>query len=722
MTKFRIKILFIVILFTSMSLNTLSSDGGYFTKASSIAESADQRAIIIKNGSEISMTFSTGYTGEGDDFGWIIPCPVPPDVKDVFESGEDGEAAFQFLNELTSPSISARPRRRGGCFPAGTEVLTDDGPRAIESVRAGAKVLSFDFNLNEWVLKHVLKRHSIHFAGDMITIQAGGDVLRATGNHPFYVLKGEELASRPQPVDVPAEEFSTTGTGRWVEARALVKGDVLLTLNSGSLKVTGLTCKEENTEVYNLMVEDNHNYAVNREGFLVHNKGQYEDAGQEKNPVKVYGTVTLENYEVSIVGAEESSALFSWLERHDYMVEHSAGRIFDAYIEQNWAFAAVKMTPGAKRHYENEFLPPLTIRCRSDRLVFPLRISSVSTMKDVKITLYVITENPVSASNYPTDDLKYEREHYEWIVPDKYIETCIRETLSAQNGGLVAMYRDQIYSYSFNRSNFGILMDSPYPEAVIPYLTRFESRMEPGEMIEDIQFEDNLQLEDFDVYIWSDEGFGPELVGAAWNGETETVRSLLEAGEDADTKDFEGGTALVEAASRGHADIIRLLLEAGADPDVQVGHHWSPLMLASRAGHTDAVKALLDAEVDVNLEIRNNSGTAIILAAREGHADIVKLLADAGSDVPADAMISAAGAGNEKIVQILLDAGADVDAANINGWTALMSASYNGQEKIVRILLEAGADITAVNKKGRTALGLAKEQGHAAIVRILGEL
>lgn len=81
------------------------ADGGYFSSSQSVAVSADQQAIIIKNGNEISMTFSTGYTGEGENFGWIIPTPVPPAIEDVSEAGEEGETAFQTLDEYTAPQI-----------------------------------------------------------------------------------------------------------------------------------------------------------------------------------------------------------------------------------------------------------------------------------------------------------------------------------------------------------------------------------------------------------------------------------------------------------------------------------------------------------------------------------------------------------------------------------------------------------------------------------------
>jgi hypothetical protein len=71
----------------------IAADGAYFS-SQSVAVSADQRAILIQNGKKISMTFSTGYIGEGEDFGWIIPTPVPLAIKNVSEAGENGEATF----------------------------------------------------------------------------------------------------------------------------------------------------------------------------------------------------------------------------------------------------------------------------------------------------------------------------------------------------------------------------------------------------------------------------------------------------------------------------------------------------------------------------------------------------------------------------------------------------------------------------------------------------
>ena len=115
-------------------------DGGYVSKTTSIAISTDQRAILIQNGNEISMVLSTGYTGEGQDFGWIIPTPVPPAIEDMRETDE---VLFEFLDKITAP-IEVQ-YTSSGCLPARTAVLTADGLSPIERVSPGTGVYACDF-------------------------------------------------------------------------------------------------------------------------------------------------------------------------------------------------------------------------------------------------------------------------------------------------------------------------------------------------------------------------------------------------------------------------------------------------------------------------------------------------------------------------------------------------------------------------------------------------
>jgi hypothetical protein len=486
-----ILILIIMILFPTSSI---LADGGYFSSRS-IAVSADQRAILIMNGDEISMTFSTGYTGKGEDFGWIIPTPVPQAAKDVSETGKNGERAFEMLDEYTAPVFT----KRHGCFPSGTEVLTARGPCAIEIVESGTKVYACDLSSGEWILAKVLKRQSFQWEGDMVTIHMGQNMIQATGNHPFFVLRGDRLNSRPLPQDIPKEGQITTGRGRWVEARDLQVSDVLMDKGGESLIITDLSSRYAQTEVYNLDIDGYHNYAVHQKGILVHNQKKGGEESEYKPLVRVYGKVTLEHYEVSILGAADVLALMDWLQENGYHVNPKAEKVLNTYIKENWAFVAVKLNPSEKRHYENEFLPPLTIRYQYDHLIYPLRISSVSTTQTAKITLYVIAESTVTSSNFPTATVQYQG-YPGQVNPEKYIENCIQRTMARDGRRLVVMWSGIFHEFLI-REIIGELIRVPFSLGEKVYLTRLESRVDPSAMTEDIRFMLDSSPEGFEVHI-----------------------------------------------------------------------------------------------------------------------------------------------------------------------------------------------------------------------------
>jgi hypothetical protein len=319
--KIRKWILFFFVLFLIHS-TFVYTDGGYFFSSESVAVSADQRAIIIQNGNEINMTFSTGYTGEGEAFGWIIPVPVPPAIEDINEAGYEGKKAFEMLDAITAPEFYMYIRS-GGCFPAGTIVPTEEGPQAIETLKPGSRVSSFDLSSEEWTFAEIIKQGKYFYEEDLVTIQSGAVKLEATGNHLFYVLRGDELSSRPISKEIPEEEQRLTKHGRWVQARDLRTGDMLKSKNEGDIIVTSLSTAQVEIEVYHLEVAGYHNYAVHQSGVLVHNGGQKESAAeiQDEKLVTVHGTVILAHYEVSVIGASDASALMHWLSNNGYQAQ-----------------------------------------------------------------------------------------------------------------------------------------------------------------------------------------------------------------------------------------------------------------------------------------------------------------------------------------------------------------------------------------------------------------
>jgi hypothetical protein len=185
--------------------------------------------------------------------------------------------AFVEVNEQGTEAAAVAV---GGCFPAGTPVPTPNGIVPIEAIEPESAVYAFDLSKGKWVTTRVAQRRPWPFSGQMVTIQAGSETIEATWNHPFLVARGADLEARRVPVDLPPGEEVATVHGRWVEARDIREGDVLLARSSSNSTVTGTSTRNMTGEVYVLEIDGFHNHAVGLRGILVHNaSGGKKSAG-----------------------------------------------------------------------------------------------------------------------------------------------------------------------------------------------------------------------------------------------------------------------------------------------------------------------------------------------------------------------------------------------------------------------------------------------------------
>jgi hypothetical protein len=161
---------------------------------------------------------------------------------------------------------------RVNCFPSDTLVGSETGLRPIGEVEAGERVWAYDFEGGIWRLCVVECRHDADYDGLIVTLDVGVGEVRATAYHPFWVVEGQDLESRPalRHVDV-SEDRGESLPGRWVNSHDLREGDVVFLRDRGPVTIRRVMQRLEQTPVCNLTIEGLHTFAVGEMQVLVHN-------------------------------------------------------------------------------------------------------------------------------------------------------------------------------------------------------------------------------------------------------------------------------------------------------------------------------------------------------------------------------------------------------------------------------------------------------------------
>jgi ankyrin repeat protein len=157
------------------------------------------------------------------------------------------------------------------------------------------------------------------------------------------------------------------------------------------------------------------------------------------------------------------------------------------------------------------------------------------------------------------------------------------------------------------------------------------------------------------------------VADAARQGDLETVRELLRAGEDVNAAQGDGMSALHWAAEHGDAAMVEALVFAGAELQsvTRIGA-YTPLHIASRNGKVEAAQALLSAGADVHAVTDPSGSTPLHLAAVAGSDGVVRALIEAGADANAreaewgqTPLIFAAAWNRVSAITALIEGGAD---------------------------------------------------------------
>lgn len=150
------------------------------------------------------------------------------------------------------------------CFVEGTKVSTPNGLINIEDLKIGDIVYTYN-EQNGKVEEKPIQKTFINSSNEIAIITfENGEKIENTKPHPYYVI----------------------GKG-WTETKDLKLGDKILTQSGKAEKIVNIKTSMQAKEilVYNLKIQDNHNYFVGTTKLLVHNTGA-ASCGLEEYPIE----------------------------------------------------------------------------------------------------------------------------------------------------------------------------------------------------------------------------------------------------------------------------------------------------------------------------------------------------------------------------------------------------------------------------------------------------
>ena len=138
--------------------------------------------------------------------------------------------------------------------------------------------------------------------------------------------------------------------------------------------------------------------------------GVFFDDASEEAGVTVISEQSVGAFDTVILTADNPMALTDWLDEHGYHHSIEDNAILQSYIDQKWIFTAMRLSAEFEdgRHRPIRFfdqpIDPILLTYTAERLIYPLRLTSISAREGTDVTVYILTPDKM---DFPSARVEY---------------------------------------------------------------------------------------------------------------------------------------------------------------------------------------------------------------------------------------------------------------------------------------------------------------------------
>ncbi|KXK12787.1 MAG: hypothetical protein UZ14_CFX002002023 [Chloroflexi bacterium OLB14] len=118
-------------------------------------------------------------------------------------------------------------------------------------------------------------------------------------------------------------------------------------------------------------------------------------------------------FDVSTLAATDADALSNWLAENGYNLAPEVTAALEPYVQMNWYYVAVRLSPEAGSNELTGELDPLWITFDYDKIIYPMRLSALAR-DSLTVFMYVLADHRVQKPmSFGYEDVQFA----DWVEP-----------------------------------------------------------------------------------------------------------------------------------------------------------------------------------------------------------------------------------------------------------------------------------------------------------------